>query len=90
MTPETFNQNKLEFMDEYEEKLRCLAVLDQELKDVGGRLETFGRRLRRGESVGGLGDTIRDLDRVPTLIKDYREVLGRCTSLHQALRFIGL
>ena len=89
MTPEDRRQSEMELFQEYDEKLKCLAILDRQLLDAGERLTQLGRNLTSAVGVGQSTEIFKDLESLPSTLADYRETHTRCTNIYQSLTRYG-
>ena len=85
MTPDERRAQELEYLDEYEEQMRCLGALDQKIRDLGGRLQVLGTAFADGTIVTLTTEGAAELASIPQRLDDYRTTWKRCTTLYAFL-----
>ena len=82
-------QANADLFDEYHERRQYLAILDQQLRELGERMEHLGKSLRRGGSYVDAETLETTAVEIGTKLEDYRATRDRCSGLLQGLGRFG-
>ena len=87
--PEERKQAELAHLEEYGEKLLCLAALNRKIHDAAKTFGTLTSTIRGSGNTISAGD-IATVQTFPKVVEDYRAIRSRCLELHEYLRNSGV
>lgn len=85
MSPEERKQSGADLFAEYHERRQCLAILDQQLRDLGKKILDSGKAIQLGSSPVDSEHLESMVAQASTKLDDYHATYERCSGLLQAL-----
>ena len=91
MSPEDLKQHEDDLLSEFEQQMKCLAALNERLRDMGHPLHRLAIQLQGGESPSpkAFDDNLPKITKLAEAHADYRATRSRCVELRERLVGFG-